>query len=486
MTSLPHPLPVGSAIRVERRRLPLSSQVVASLVVLVDSVAILLTAGVAHAVIVGPFDNSLTYYSVAISFVWLTNLILMSFAGLYKFDALLRPVSYVDKIVVVFATTFLFLLAAAFALKVSATFSRIWIGTFAIASCAATFSLRLLVSQLLTRLSHVRAFTREIVVAGTGRQVTQLLDFIARRRPPFVSVRGVFIDAEREPIYGGPYPVLGTLDDLTSYARENSRTIDDVVIAMPWAGDERLLEMLSRLRELAVNTYLASDLIGFRLNFQSPPDHFDALPIFEVEGSPFSGWDGVIKTAEDYLFGAAAALVLMPFLLLIALAIKLDSPGPVLFRQKRLGFLNKEFEIYKFRTMKHETAFAPHTVQATQQDSRVTRVGRILRKTSLDEVPNLINVLNGTMSLVGPRPHAVDHNHLFSEAVSSYFVRHKVKPGITGWAQVNGYRGATDTLEKIEGRTKYDIYYAENWSFGFDLRIMVMTVIVCLTGRNAY
>jgi Undecaprenyl-phosphate glucose phosphotransferase len=255
---------------------------------------------------------------------------------------------------------------------------------------------------------------------------------------------------------------------------------------MPWSGDERLIGLLNRLRELAVNVYLATDVIGFRLNFESPPGHFGELPIFEVRGSPFSGWDGLIKAAEDYILGSLAALLLAPLMLLIVIAIRIDSKGPALFRQKRLGFLNQEFDIYKFRTMKHEPSSSERTIQATRDDSRVTRVGRILRKTSLDELPNLINVLNGTMSLVGPRPHAIDHNHLFSETVSSYFIRHKVKPGITGWAQVNGYRGATDSAEKLEGRVKYDIYYAENWSFGLDLQIMVMTIIVCLTGRNAY
>jgi Undecaprenyl-phosphate glucose phosphotransferase len=462
--------------------------VLATLAVVLDSFAILSSAVVAHAIIVGASANTLTYYTVAVSFVWLTTLILMSFAGLYKFDALMRPISYVDKFVVAFATTFLFFLAAAFALKISETFSRIWIGTFAVASCAATFSARLLLSVLLTKLSHARAFTREVVAVGTGHQIRQLLDYIARRKPPFVSVRGVFIDpdASEAPLYSGPYPILGTIDDLTEYAREHHTSIDDVIIAMPWSGDERLIGLLNRLRELAVNVYLATDVIGFRLNFQSPPGHFGELPIFEVRGSPFSGWDGLIKTAEDYILGSLAALLLAPLMLLIVIAIRIDSKGPALFRQKRLGFLNQEFDIYKFRTMKHEPSSSERTIQATRDDPRVTRVGRILRKTSLDELPNLINVLNGTMSLVGPRPHAIDHNHLFSETVSSYFIRHKVKPGITGWAQVNGYRGATDSAEKLEGRVKYDIYYAENWSFGLDLQIMVMTIIVCLTGRNAY
>jgi len=333
----------------------------------------------------------------------------------------------------------------------------------------------------------MRMFAREVVVGGGGQQLKHLLDYVAKRKAPFVTVRGVFVaqqDTDRANC--GPFPILGTLDELGEYVRLNRNIVDDVIVALPWSSDERLLALTNRLRELAVNVYLASDLIGFRLNFQSPPDHFGALPIVEVKGSPFSGWDAIIKTIEDYVLGAIAALLFLPVMLLIALAIKLDSKGPVLFRQKRLGFLNQEFDIYKFRTMEPQTRQGERTVQATRNDRRVTRVGRILRRTSLDELPNLINVLNGTMSLVGPRPHAIDHNQMFSELIGSYFVRHKVKPGITGWAQVRGFRGATDTPEKIQGRVSCDIYYAENWSLGFDLKIMLMTLIVCLTGRNAY
>jgi Undecaprenyl-phosphate glucose phosphotransferase len=457
-----------------------------SLFVGLDSVAIITSGLVAHAIILGSPPDIADHDTVAMSFVWLTTLMLMNFAGLYKFEPLMRPLTYVDKIIVSFVTTFLFLLAAAFALKISATFSRIWIVTFAIASCSATLTLRIVASVILNRVSHMRVFTRDVVIAGGGNQIGRLLDYMTHLRPPFVSVVGVFVDNEADVPSVGHYAVLGTLDDVADYARRHRNTVDDVIIALPWSGDERLLGLVNKLRELAINVYLASDLAGFRLNFQSPPDHFGDMPIFEVKGSPFSGWNAIIKGAEDYIFGTLAALVFLPLMLLIAIAIKLDSKGPVLFRQKRLGFLNQEFEIYKFRTMRHETCVPQRTVQATRDDTRVTRVGRVLRHSSLDELPNLINVLNGTMSLVGPRPHAVDHNREFSDIIGSYFVRHRVKPGLTGWAQVNGFRGATDTRAKIEGRVKYDIYYAENWSFWFDVQILLMTVVIVLTGRNAY
>jgi putative colanic acid biosynthesis UDP-glucose lipid carrier transferase len=199
-----------------------------------------------------------------------------------------------------------------------------------------------------------------------------------------------------------------------------------------------------------------------------------------------SGWGVAIKAAEDYLLGAfllAAAIVPMA---IIALLVRLDSPGPILFQQRRYGFNNRAFWIYKFRTMRVELNSGEKTIQATQSDPRVTRIGRLLRRTSLDELPQLFNVLGGTMSLVGPRPHAVDHNEEYGRKIRGYFARHRVKPGITGFAQVNGLRGETRDPERMAERVRHDVYYAENWSFLFDIRILAQTLFVIILGRNAY
>jgi putative colanic acid biosysnthesis UDP-glucose lipid carrier transferase len=199
-----------------------------------------------------------------------------------------------------------------------------------------------------------------------------------------------------------------------------------------------------------------------------------------------SGWDSVIKSVEDYMLAAMLVILSSPLLLLIAAAIKLDSRGPVLFRQKRLGFNNQVIEVFKFRSMHADAADGPKTPQATRQDPRITRIGRFLRRWSLDELPQFFNVLNGTMSLVGPRPHALDHNEDFARQIRGYFARHRVKPGITGLAQVRGYRGATDTPEKLEGRVRNDIFYVDNWSLSFDIQILLRTFAICLLGKNAY
>jgi len=208
--------------------------------------------------------------------------------------------------------------------------------------------------------------------------------------------------------------------------------------------------------------------------------------MIEVVDSPLSGFKIAIKALEDRILGSLLLVAFSPVLLLVALAIRLESKGPILFRQKRYGYNNQIFEIYKFRSMYHDGKQRPVTVQASKDDPRITRVGKFIRRTSLDELPQLFNVVSGCMSLVGPRPHAVDHNEEYSELIDGYFARHKVKPGITGWAQVKGFRGETDTLEKMEARVNYDTYYVENWSLFFDLQILAMTAFVGFINKNAY
>jgi putative colanic acid biosysnthesis UDP-glucose lipid carrier transferase len=207
--------------------------------------------------------------------------------------------------------------------------------------------------------------------------------------------------------------------------------------------------------------------------------------MIEVVKTPFSDWMIFIKKIEDILFSIFAVILFGPIMLIIAVAIWIESPGPVIFKQKRYGYNNKIFEIYKFRSMTHSAQHEGKTKQAVKNDPRVTKVGKFIRKTSLDELPQIFNVLNGSMSLVGPRPHAVDHNEDYAKVIDGYFARHRVKPGITGWAQVNGFRGITDTVDKMEDRVRYDVYYAENWSFFFDLQILASTIFVGFINKNS-
>lgn len=463
----------------------ISSQVLPGLIAGLDTFAILSVALLSFLVLVGSDAGETDHYVTAVCFVWLVALMLMHFAGLYQLEPIMRPLAFVDKFIVAFVTTVLFLLAAVFALKVSADFSRLWMGTFTAGACVGTLVLRVLASLVLRRLADKRVFTRHVVIVGAGEQAKRLLAHIDASPPQFVSVLGVFAQdkGEMSPS-SNRYPVLGTFADLVSFARHHK--VDDVVIALPWSADEEISALVNMLRELPVHVYLGSDLIGFRLPFRAAPDHFGGLPLVEVMRHPLAGWGAVQKAALDYGLGIILTLLASPLMLLIAIAIRLDSPGPILFRQKRYGFVNRIFLINKFRTMRHSEVVEDKTRQATRDDPRITRLGRFLRRTSLDELPQLFNVLNGTMSLIGPRPHANDHNEIYSQLVMGYFIRHRVKPGITGWAQVNGFRGETKTLEDIEARVRHDIYYVDNWSPLFDLKILVKTVLICLSGRNAY
>ncbi len=467
------------------RKFGFSSLVLHELLLALDSLVILSAGSATYLALVAPQGGDLGYYGAAICFVWLVSISLMNFAGLYRLDAIMRPLAFADKLLIAFATTFLFLLAAAFAVKISESFSRAWMLTFAVVACLATLFLRALSGKALQFLADRGVFSRRVVIVGDGEQAKRLLAHLRTSRPRFLSLLGVFSEMELPALASvGSYASSSGRDQLATFIRTNK--VDDVIVALPWSQDDKILRMLERLRELPVNAYLASDLIGFRLPFRESPDHFGDMPVVEVMGRPFVGWGGAKKLALDYILTLLALPVLLPAMAIIALVIKLESNGPAFFRQQRYGFSNEEFLIWKFRTMQHEDVPPEETKQATPDDPRITRFGRFLRRTSLDELPQVINVLCGSMSLVGPRPHAVDHNERYSQMIHGYFARHRVKPGITGWAQVNGLRGATKVVEQMEARVKHDIFYTENWSLLFDLKILAMTAAAVVSARNAY
>jgi putative colanic acid biosynthesis UDP-glucose lipid carrier transferase len=224
--------------------------------------------------------------------------------------------------------------------------------------------------------------------------------------------------------------------------------------------------------------YVVPDIFLFDL-IQARIDHVNGLPVLAVCETPFYGVNGIVKRISDLVLASLILVLIAPALAAIALGVKLTSPGPVIFRQRRYGLDGREIVVYKFRTMT-VTEDGPVVAQATKNDSRVTPLGAILRRTSLDELPQFVNVLQGRMSIVGPRPHAVAHNEMYRKLIKSYMIRHKVRPGITGWAQVNGLRGETDTVEKMRARVEYDLDYLRNWSLGLDLKIILKTVFVVL------
>lgn len=465
---------------------PISSAVVSGIFVFFDGLWFLLAGPVVYSIYIGGSIWGADLYPAAVCFVWLVALFLFRYSGLYDFNAIMSPFSNLAQIIVSCVTVFLFLMAVFFSLKVSDEVSRVWTFSYAIAAGTGIFLTRVIGYVVISHLANIGVFARNVLIVGGGRQAERLLEQLDKEKPRFNNVVGVFDDrhARIGPSVGG-VPVLGNLDEMMRYVRSNR--VDDIIVTLPWNADERLMSIISRLRELPANIHLGSDLVGFRFPYRQSPNHFIGIPMMQVVKTPLSGWNIVVKWLEDRVLSAILIVLFSPILATVALAIRMESPGPVIFRQRRYGYNNEVFYIKKFRSMYHGGKVPPsRTVQATKDDPRITRVGRFIRRTSLDELPQLFNVLYGDMSLVGPRPHAVDHNEEYGALIKGYFARHRVKPGITGWAQVNGLRGETDTLEKMEARVRYDTYYAENWSLLFDLQILARTAIVGFVNKNAY
>jgi putative colanic acid biosynthesis UDP-glucose lipid carrier transferase len=275
---------------------------------------------------------------------------------------------------------------------------------------------------------------------------------------------------------------LGELAQVAEYAR--AQRVDVIYIALPMASQPRILRLLEDLRDTTASIYFVPDIFVSDL-IQARVDSIGGIPVVAICESPFYGFNGFVKRASDLIFGTAILLLASPLMLAIAIGVKLSSPGPILFKQRRYGLDGRKIVVYKFRSM---TVAEDGDVvrQATRNDSRVTRFGAFLRRTSLDELPQLINVLQGRMSVVGPRPHAVAHNEIYRKLIRGYMIRHKVRPGITGLAQVTGWRGETETVEKMKGRIEMDLAYLRSWSLLLDLEIMLKTLVVVLSRQNAY
>lgn len=450
----------------------------------VDVCAILITGIVSVGLLPGFADEGRSHHIAAVSFIALFYVGFADRDRLFDTDAIMRPLSRMDDMLVSLTASIALFGIIAFALDVARSFPVLGSTIFGLAAFATMAASRFALRALLSRMSHAQIVGRSLVVLGTGLQSRRFLRRLEEVQPHFTTLVGVFdVEFPSDPLTVEGHRVLGGIEDLLAHARD--RKIDDVVVALPWNADDRVTAVIERLKELPINVYLSSDLVGYDLTFQPAPGDFSTLPVFEVVQRPISGWSSAFKAIEDYILATFALILVSPLLTIIAIAIKLDSSGPVFFMQKRLGFNNKPFYIYKFRSM-YYSSVPPVFKQATKDDPRVTRVGRFIRATSLDELPQLLNVLNGTMSLVGPRPHPISLNEEFGDQVRGYFARHRVKPGITGWAQVNGYRGETPELSVMEARVRHDIYYADNWSLIFDMRILFMTVLTVLFHKNAY
>ena len=327
------------------------------------------------------------------------------------------------------------------------------------------------------------AVVRSVAIIGANDVSLKFAATLARNPNLFMNVHGFFDDRtdERWPETMCE-PMLGKMADIAEYVREHN--IKMIFISQPISAQPRIRKMLDELQDTTASVYFLPDIYIFDL-MQARFDNVGGMPVIAIRESPFTGFNSMIKRASDIVLGVLIQLMLLPVMLIIAIAVKTTSKGPVIFRQRRYGLYGEEIIVYKFRSMT-VSEDGPHVVQATKNDQRVTPIGSFLRKSSLDELPQFINVLQGRMSIVGPRPHAVAHNEQYRKLIKGYMLRHKVKPGITGWAQVNGLRGETETLDKMEARIHYDLDYLRSWSLWLDLWIIARTVKVVLKRDNAH
>ncbi|WP_236198427.1 undecaprenyl-phosphate glucose phosphotransferase [Pseudomonas pseudonitroreducens] len=327
---------------------------------------------------------------------------------------------------------------------------------------------------------------RSVAIAGAGPLGQRLATNIASAPWMGLELAGFFDDTLHAPVSLGngdiKLPISGTLDHLVEQARAGK--LDRVYITLPMRSETRIRWLVEQLSDTTASVYIVPDVFVFNL-LHARAQNIDGIPTISIFDSPMVGAAALVKRLEDIVLSSLILCLIAVPMLVIAAAIKLTSPGPVFFRQKRYGIDGRSIDVWKFRSMRVMENGATVT-QATRNDSRITPLGAFLRRTSLDELPQFINVFMGDMSIVGPRPHAIAHNEEYRGQISSYMLRHKVKPGITGWAQVNGWRGETDTLEKMQKRIEFDLAYINNWSLWWDLKIVFLTLFKGFVHKNAY
>ena len=346
---------------------------------------------------------------------------------------------------------------------------------------------RLLMAYGVRRIQARGALTQAVAIIGAGRVADRLVQALQHSHGDTVELLGVFDDK----IINAPHSTIKAIGSLAQLLElGKNRKIDWILLTLPPTAEKRILEIVQRLKDLSVPIGLCPQHIGLNVPYDIIDFVGDTVPVNLLVDRPIKRWNAVVKTMEDLIIGGVITLFALPVMAIIALAIKIDSRGPVFYKQKRHTLNNQEFYIYKFRSMRWSpTPAADKLVQTSRNDDRITRVGRFLRASSLDEIPQLFNVLKGDMSLVGPRPHAINmrtEERLGQELTATYAHRHRVKPGLTGWAQVNGARGATDNSAQLYRRVRLDLEYIENWSVFLDLKILFMTFGVVVKMTNAF
>ena len=376
------------------------------------------------------------------------------------------------------------LLAVGFVTKNSAGFSRRVVLTWVILTPALLILVKLFLHEMLRRLMYDPSMVRRVAFVGCNDVSVSLAQRIAGDRDyTGLHVEGFFDDRNAARLgLCSSMRLLGKLPDLAAYVKH--RGVDVVFVALPVRHIQRVIQLLDELRDTTASVYYVPDLYAFDL-IQSRTGEMFGIPVVALCETPFYGYRGVVKRISDIVFAALILLIAAPLMLALSALVRMSSPGPVIFKQRRYGLDGREIIVYKFRTMTVLEDGAK-IVQATKEDARITSIGRFMRRYSLDELPQLLNVLQGHMSLVGPRPHAVAHNEEYRKLIKGYMIRHKVPPGITGLAQINGCRGETAHVEDMQARVNYDLEYLRRWSPLLDLKILFLTAVKLLRDEKAY
>lgn len=481
----------GAAPPKLRPRRSVSHEVISGSVQTLDICAVA-TAGLLVLVmylveITGPAENNYGRYVLAVVLAATILAVTLRKLGAYSVRRLPQLEWQLATVALVWAGTMSALAMVAFIDKVTSFYSRGWTISWVLVTFIEIGLIRVGVRALVRRWTREGRLSRTVAIVGAGKVGEQLVTKLQVQAEGQIVVAGIFDDRlSRVPAAIAGCRVLGTTDELVAFSRRSP--IDEIIIALPLRAEERIGELVGKLRALPIDLRLSIDSIGSAIPMRSIGDTGSARMI-EIVDRPLKHWSGVAKWIEDKILTILCLVAFAPVMALIAVAIRVDSRGSAFFRQERFGFNNEIVHVLKFRTMHVEEGDQSGGRRTVPNDPRVTRVGRILRSLSLDELPQLLNVLSGDMSLVGPRPHALAMkagDRFYYDAVGDYFLRHRVRPGITGWAQVNGLRGEIDTVEKARQRVAYDLHYIDHWSLWLDLKILVMTLRAVLIRQNAY
>lgn len=459
------------------------SRAISMMIRCLDMTTVFAAGWLAYAFRFGQFSVSPPYWAPLFIAFFLTPIV-FSFCNIYtsvRGEGFIKHLLTLMQAVCVLG---LILAGLSFFTKSGEAFSRTW---FLIWMFLTFLLLTLLRGSILFFLRFMRSHglnERRVIIMGASELGIKFAKSVqAALWTGFRIVSFIDDQAHEKPNTIHAIPVKQTPENLSAFLKAHA--IDEIWLALPLRAEERVKQILFELRHHTITTRFVLDIFGLDLLNHSITD-VAGFPVLNIRSTPMVGINRLVKAIEDRVFAFLILLIISPLLLLIAIGVKLTSSGPILFRQQRLGWDGRVIDVYKFRTMVLHTEEEGRVTQATQDDKRVTAFGRFLRKTSLDELPQFINVLQGRMSIVGPRPHALAHNELYKDSVHTYMQRHRVKPGITGWAQVNGWRGETDTLTKMQKRVEYDLYYINNWSLAFDVKIIFLTLFRGFFSPNAY